>query len=73
MSEDSLHIRGGQDLPGFHNLLGYHQVSWEENEAVIGLELQPCHLNLGGVVKSAWLAKSAQHANSKPAELQSHR
>ena len=44
MSEDSLHIRGGQDLPGFHNLLGYHQVSWEENEAVIGLELQPCHL-----------------------------
>ena len=50
MSEDSLHIRGGQDLPGFHNLLGYHQVSWEENEAVIGLELQPCHLNLGGVI-----------------------
>lgn len=50
MNEDSLHIRGGQDLPGFHNLLGYHQLSWEESEAVIGLELQPCHLNLGGVI-----------------------
>ncbi|MDX1599103.1 PaaI family thioesterase [uncultured Marinobacter sp.] len=50
MNDESLHIRGGQDLPGFHNLLGYRQVSWEENEAVIELELQPRHLNLGGVV-----------------------
>ncbi|MDF0751639.1 PaaI family thioesterase [Marinobacter sp. 71-i] len=50
MNEDSLHISGGQDLPGFHNLLGYRQVSWDESEAVIELELAPQHLNLGGVV-----------------------
>ncbi|MBD3639637.1 MAG: PaaI family thioesterase [Marinobacter sp.] len=50
MSEENLHITGGQDLPGFHNLLGYRQVSWEENEAVIELELEPRHLNLGGVI-----------------------
>lgn len=50
MNDNSLHIRGGQDLPGFHNLLGYRQVSWEENEAVIELELAPHHLNLGGVI-----------------------
>ncbi|WP_417530798.1 PaaI family thioesterase [Marinobacter lipolyticus] len=50
MNDESLHIRGGQDLPGFHNLLGYRQVSWEESEAVIELDLQPRHLNLGGVI-----------------------
>lgn len=50
MSDKSPHFRGGQDLPGFHNLLGYRQVSWDENEAVIELELTPQHLNLGGVV-----------------------
>lgn len=50
MSEENLHITGGQDLPGFHNLLGYRQVSWEEDEAVIELELAPRHLNLGGVI-----------------------
>jgi uncharacterized protein (TIGR00369 family) len=50
MSEEKLHITGGQDLPGFHNLLGYRQVSWEENEAVIELALEPRHLNLGGVI-----------------------
>ena len=40
----------GTDLPGFHSLLGYRQVSWEEDEAVLELELQPRHLNLGGVI-----------------------
>ncbi|EMP54463.1 hypothetical protein MSNKSG1_15936 [Marinobacter santoriniensis NKSG1] len=50
MSLDNPHISGGDDLPGFHNLLGYRQVSWEEDEAVISLELQPRHLNLGGVI-----------------------
>lgn len=50
MSLDNPHISGGDDLPGFHNLLGYRQVSWEENEAVIALDLQPKHLNLGGVI-----------------------
>ncbi|WP_235937723.1 PaaI family thioesterase [Marinobacter caseinilyticus] len=43
-------IRGSEDLPGFHRLLGYRQVSWEENRAVLELELQPKHINLGGVV-----------------------
>lgn len=50
MSEENLHITGGKDLPGFHNLLGYRQVSWEENEAVIELALESRHLNLGGVI-----------------------
>ncbi|WP_372988385.1 PaaI family thioesterase [Marinobacter sp.] len=50
MSEEKLHIAGGQDLPGFHSLLGYRQVSWEENEAVIELALESRHLNLGGVI-----------------------
>ena len=27
----------GKDLPGFHSLLGYRQVSWEEDEAVLEL------------------------------------
>ena len=52
--QESRHVDGtyvdGTELPGFHNLLGYHQASWEENEAVIELELQPRHLNLGGVI-----------------------
>lgn len=50
MSNDILHISGGQDLPGFHSLLGYRQASWEESEAVIELELAAHHLNLGGVI-----------------------
>lgn len=50
MSNSSLHITSGKDLPGFHNMLGYRQVSWEENEAVIELEIQADHLNLGGVI-----------------------
>jgi uncharacterized protein (TIGR00369 family) len=48
--DQPLAIAGGKDLPGFHNLLGYRQVSWEENEAVIELALKPEHLNLGGVI-----------------------
>ena len=50
MNNSSLHITGGKDLPGFHNMLGYRQVSWEEDEAVIELETQADHLNLGGVI-----------------------
>lgn len=46
----NLTIAGGKDLPGFHNLLGYRQVSWLENEAIIELTLRPEHLNLGGVI-----------------------
>ena len=43
-------ISGGKDLPGFHNLLGYRQVAWEDGRAVIELEIQPQHLNLAGVI-----------------------
>jgi uncharacterized protein (TIGR00369 family) len=50
MSDTNTHISGGKDLPGFHNLLGYRQMSWEESEAVIELVIQPEHLNLGGVI-----------------------
>ncbi|TBW51883.1 PaaI family thioesterase [Marinobacter halodurans] len=39
-----------KDLPGFHKVLGYEQASWEENEAVITVKLQPHHLNLAGVI-----------------------
>lgn len=46
----NLSITGGKDLPGFHNLLGYRQVSWDEGKAVIALDLKPEHLNLGGVI-----------------------
>lgn len=47
--KESLYVDSA-DLLGFHNLLGYRQASWEENEAVIELELQPRHLNFGGVI-----------------------
>ncbi|MAA65843.1 MAG: phenylacetic acid degradation-related protein [Alteromonadaceae bacterium] len=52
MSEtnEAVVIRGGKDLPGFHNVLGYEQVSWDEDVAVISVELQPHHLNLAGVI-----------------------
>ena len=46
---DSAYVDGTESL-GFHDLLGYRQASWEENEAVIELELEPKHLNLGGVI-----------------------
>ncbi|WP_148861266.1 PaaI family thioesterase [Marinobacter fonticola] len=39
-----------KNLPGFHNVLGYRQVSWEQDRAVIAVELQPHHLNLAGVI-----------------------
>ena len=50
MSYEESDLMNGTDLPGFHSLLGYSQASWEENEAVIELELQARHLNLGGVI-----------------------
>ncbi|MFW5825705.1 MAG: PaaI family thioesterase, partial [Marinobacter sp.] len=58
MSEASqnLHITGGKDLPGFHNMLGYRQVSWEQDKAVLALDLKPEHLNLGGVIHGGVLS-----------------
>jgi uncharacterized protein (TIGR00369 family) len=47
---NDLPISGGKDLPGFHQVLGYRQVSWTEDEAVIELDVQACHLNMGGVL-----------------------
>jgi len=35
---------------GFHDVLGYRQAEWSDGRAVLELELQPHHLNLGGVV-----------------------
>ena len=52
----NLPISGGRDLPGFHNLLGYRQVSWEEDKAVIALDLKPEHLNMGGVIHGGVLS-----------------
>ncbi|QGZ30349.1 hotdog fold thioesterase [Stutzerimonas stutzeri] len=45
-----LPISGGKDLPGFHQVLGYRQVSWSQDEAVIELDVQACHLNMAGVL-----------------------
>jgi uncharacterized protein (TIGR00369 family) len=39
-----------QDLPGFHAVLGYRQVSWEEGRAVLELTVEQRHINLGGVI-----------------------
>ena len=47
---NNLPISGGKDLPGFHQVLGYRQVSWMEDEAVIELDVQACHLNMAGVL-----------------------
>lgn len=44
------------ELGGFHAMLGYRQAGWEEDCAVIELELTPDHLNLGGVVHGGVLA-----------------
>lgn len=55
-AQQNLHITGGKDLPGFHNMLGYRQVSWEEDKAVIALDLRPEHLNLGGVIHGGVLS-----------------
>lgn len=35
---------------GFHEVLGYRQAEWREGYAVLTLEVQPHHLNLGGVL-----------------------
>lgn len=50
MSQNDSELINGTELPGFHSLLGYRQSRWEETEAVLELELQPRHLNLGGVI-----------------------
>lgn len=50
MADHDSEFTDGTDLPGFHSLLGYRQAAWEEGEAVIALELQARHLNLGGVI-----------------------
>jgi uncharacterized protein (TIGR00369 family) len=47
---NDLPISGGKDLPGFHQVLGYRQVSWTEDEAVIELDVLACHLNMAGVL-----------------------
>ncbi len=52
----NLTISGGMDLPGFHNVLGYRQVSWDEEKAVIALDLKPEHLNMGGVIHGGVLS-----------------
>lgn len=55
-SSDQSFVSGGNDLPGFHRLLGYRQVAWEETSATIELELRPEHLNLGGVIHGGVLS-----------------
>ncbi|MBW4935243.1 PaaI family thioesterase [Marinobacter sp. F4206] len=50
MSDHNSEFIHGSELAGFHSLLGYHQAEWVDGEAVIALELQPRHLNLGGVI-----------------------
>lgn len=50
MSEQQDRITSAKDLPGFHNLLGYHHESWTDGETVIALEIRPEHLNLAGVI-----------------------
>jgi uncharacterized protein (TIGR00369 family) len=47
---DNQEFVNGQDPPGFHKVLGYSQVSWEADKAVLSVELQPHHLNLAGVI-----------------------
>lgn len=39
-----------EELPGFHSLLGYRQVSWEEGRAVLELTVDQRHINLAGVI-----------------------
>lgn len=53
--QEPLYIDGA-DLPGFHNVLGYRQASWDAHESVIELELQPKHLNMGGVIHGGVLS-----------------
>ncbi|MBD3658364.1 MULTISPECIES: PaaI family thioesterase [Marinobacter] len=56
MSDQQHLITSARDLPGFHNLLGYHHVSWVEDETVIELEIRPEHLNLAGVIHGGVLS-----------------
>jgi|CEGF01.1.fsa_nt_gi uncharacterized protein (TIGR00369 family) len=44
------HVSSGQDIGGFHALLGYKIIDWGEKKAVIELEVRPEHLNMGGVI-----------------------
>lgn len=49
-------VTDARELGGFHTVLGYRQASWDEECAVIDLELTPQHLNLGGVVHGGVLS-----------------
>ena len=41
---------------GFHGVLGYRQKVWEEGRAEVVLEIQPYHLNMGGVLHGGVLS-----------------
>ncbi len=43
-------------LHGYHNVLGFRHISWNEKRVEIALTLQPHHLNLGGVIHGGVLA-----------------
>lgn len=38
------------DAAGFHSVLGYQQIAWEDGRSVLTVELQPHHMNLAGVI-----------------------
>lgn len=54
--DSDIAITADEERGGFHQLLGYRHVSWEENCAVIELTLQPKHINRGGVIHGGVLA-----------------
>ena len=35
---------------GYHAMLGFHHISWDEKRVEIALIIKPHHLNLGGVI-----------------------
>ncbi len=41
---------------GFPSLVGFHFLEWEEDRAVLGLQIETRHLNLGGVIHGGVLA-----------------
>ena len=41
---------------GFPSLVGFHFLEWEEGRAVLGLQIETRHLNLGGVIHGGVLA-----------------
>ena len=41
---------------GFPALVGFHFLEWEDGRAVLGLQVRPEHLNLGGVIHGGVLA-----------------